>query len=71
MYDVDRIRQDLPEECEISLDHAEIHLAAARDSMCEEDMMQEIHEFRIAGMILLVLASDIEDNAGTPEETAS
>ncbi len=49
----------LPDECPVTMEHAEIHLDSARSAFCSGDKEQAAHDVDIAGTILICLGSEL------------
>ncbi len=56
---VNELRKGIPEECEISLKHADIHLQSALEAEHFGDKDQMIHDADLAARILAVLSWEI------------
>lgn len=56
MYDVDKIEDTIPEECDITIAHALTHIDGALAAALTGDMGQHCHDLNVAGRILLVLS---------------
>lgn len=53
------VRKNIADECEVSVEHANVHFAAAQEDIRDGDTEQASHNLNIAGCILLALSWDI------------
>ncbi len=53
------ILDSIPEECELTLEHVQVHLASAEEAE-EDDKDQFIHDLDLAGRILLSMVYKME-----------
>ncbi len=54
-----RILDSIPEECELTLEHVQVHLASAKE-MEEQDPEQFAHDLSLAGRILQSMVFKID-----------
>lgn len=64
IWDVDKARDALPNECEITLDHAMMHIRSAILAQCHADYPQMIHDIEMAALTLLSIIAISEGKEG-------
>ncbi len=53
------VRENISDECDVSIEHAIIHFETAKEALGHDDIDQAKHDLNLAGCILLALSWDI------------
>jgi len=61
MIDLDVVREQIPEECNLTLAHAKMHLDNSIKERGSGDREQSFHEAYMAALILLVMVVDFDN----------
>ncbi len=57
----EEIREELPDECNTTLEHADIHIKSAIESSEEGDYEQVAHDANMASLILRYIVLEYDD----------
>ncbi len=63
-FTMKQIHDSVPEECELTLEHVQIHLSSAKESKEMGDTEQVIHDMHMAGKILLAMVYKADKERG-------
>ncbi len=53
------VRKNIADECDVSVEHAQIHITSAQGAIGDGDIEQAKHDLNVAGCLLLALSWDL------------